>query len=136
MAECFAALLKILGDDAIPLIAPFLTDENYELRDAAATTLGESRLAAAFALLRTRLDKEITVEGRRSLLFGMALSRRPESLDYLLAVIDEEPAPTAVHAVESLAMYKNDPAVTARIRAVVNERHDASVTAAFQKRFT
>jgi HEAT repeat protein len=135
MAECFAALLKILGDDAIPLIEPFLTATNYELRDAAATTLGESRRAMAYELLRTRLDKEITVEGRRALLFGLALSRRPQSLDFLLTVIDEEPAPTAVHAVESLGIYKNDPNVTARIRAVVDARNDPTVNAAFQKRF-
>lgn len=136
MAECFSSLLKLLGDEALPLIEPFLSHPDTKLRDAAATTLGESRLPAAYALLRARFDREITVDARRALLFGIALSRRPESLEFLLQVIDEEPAPTAVHAVESLAIYKNDRNVAARIRAIVEARDDSAITAEFQKRFS
>jgi HEAT repeat protein len=133
--ECFAALLKLIGEDAIPLIEPFLAHRQSELRDAAATALGESHLASGYALLRDRFDREITVDGRRALLFGLALSRRPESLDLLLTVIDEEPTPTAVHAIESLAIYRNDPAVSTRIRALVDARGDAALNTEFTKHF-
>jgi hypothetical protein len=135
MAECFSALLKILADEAVPLVEPFLTNRQPELSDAAAMALGESRLAAAYELLRNRFDREITAEGRRALLFGMALSRRPESLDFLLRVIDEENAPTAAYAVASLAIYKNDAAVRERVRAVVDARDERVLAEEFQKRF-
>jgi hypothetical protein len=135
MAECFSALLKILGDEAIPLVEPFLTNRGAELSDAAATALGESRLPAAYELLRNRFDREITAEGRRALLFGMALSRHPESLELLLRVIDEENAPTAAYAVASLAIYKNDTAVRERVRTVVEARGERVIAEEFQKRF-
>jgi HEAT repeat protein len=135
MAECFSALLKILADEAVPLIEPFLTNRQPELSDAAAMALGESRLAGACELLRNRFDREITTEGRRALLFGMALSRRPESLDFLLRVIDEENAPTAAYAVASLSIYKNDAAVRERVRAVVDARDERVIAEEFQKRF-
>ncbi|HEV2292481.1 MAG TPA: hypothetical protein VGR35_01415 [Tepidisphaeraceae bacterium] len=136
MAESFAALLKILGDDAIALIEPFLSSATPELREAAATALGESRLAAAYHLLRARFDREITVDARHPLLLGMALSRHPESLQFLLQIIDDEPSPTAAHAVEALAIYRNDPAVTAQVAALVKSRNDDAVSAAFTKRFS
>jgi HEAT repeat protein len=135
MAECFSALLKILSDEAIPLVEPFLADQQSELSDVAATALGESRLPTAYELLRARFDREITTEGRRALLFGMALSRRPESLDFLLRVIDEENAPTAAYAVASLAIYKNDAGVRERVRAVVDARDERAIVEEFHKRF-
>lgn len=135
LGECFAALLKLIGEDAIPLIEPFLSEGGDELRDAAAAALGESRLATAYELLRARFDREITVDARRALLLGIALSRRPESIDFLLTVIDEEPPPTAAHAVQALAIFRNDPAVTARIRTLVESRKDSVVEAEFGKRF-
>ena len=135
MVECFSALLKILGDEAIPLVEPFLDTRQAELSDSAATALGESRLPAAYELLRNRFDREITAEGRRALLFGMALSRRPESLEFLLRVIDEENGPTAAYAVASLAIYKNDIAVRERVRTVVDARDDGAIAEEFQRRF-
>ena len=56
-------------------------------------------------------------------------------LDLLLTVIDEEPVPTAIHAVESMVIYKNDAAVSARVRTVVESRGDRTLTAAFMKHF-
>src|SRR5687768_9988442 len=135
MSECFAALLKLLGEEAIPLIEPFLSNANDDLRDAAAMALGESRLVPAYELLRARFDREITVDARQPLLIGIALSRHPESLDVLLRVVDDEPIPTAVQAVAALAIYKNDPTVSTRIRDVVKSRDDANLTAEFTKRF-
>jgi HEAT repeat protein len=136
MAECFAALLKLMGGDAIPVIDPFLEDRQpEELRDAAAIALGESRLEEAYNTLVALFRVEVTADARRALITGIALSRRPESVDLLLQVIDEEPTPAAAHAVESLAIYRNDPVVTARVRAAVQSRGDAAVTVAFAKQF-
>ena len=70
-----------------------------------------------------------------ALLFGMALSRHPESLELLLRVIDEENAPTAAYAVASLAIYKNDTAVRERVRTVVEARGERVIAEEFQKRF-
>jgi len=135
MAECLTAIMKILGAAGIELVEPFLGPAQPELSDAAAIALGESRLPEAYALLRARFDKEITVDRRRPLLLGMALTRRAESLDFLLTVIDEENAATSVHAVAALAIYKNDAAVRERVRAVVESRDDRAVSEEFQKRF-
>ena len=135
MSECFAALLKLLGADAIALIEPFLTSLNGESRDAAAMALGESRLPPAYELLRSRFEREITVDGRQPFLMGIALSRHADSLDFLLRVVDDEPTPTAVHAVAALTIYKNDPAVTARIRHVIDARGDSAISVEFTKRF-
>jgi len=135
MSECFAALLTLLGEEAIPLIEPFLSNAKDDFGDAAAMALGESRLAPAYELLRARFDREITVDDRQPLLIGIALSRHPDSLDLLLRVIDDEPIPTAVQAVAALAIYKNDPAVSTRIRNVIASRHDATLTAEYSKRF-
>jgi hypothetical protein len=134
MGECFAALLKLIGDEAVRLIEPFLSRHD-ELCDFAATALGESRLPAAYELLRARFDREITVDRRRPLLLGIALSRHPESLDFLLRVLDEENAATAAHAVASMAIYRNDPAVRERVRTVVQARDERVIAEEFQKRF-
>ena len=135
MSDCFAALLKLLGEDAIPLVEPFLSRMHGEHRDAAAMALGESRLPRAYELLRMGFEREITVDGRRPFLMGLALSRHPDSLDFLLRILDEEPTPTAVHAVATLAIYKGDPAVSARIRTVIDARADAALTLEYAKRF-
>ena len=89
-------------------------------------------IAAAAGLAATLTSGPIMLF---ALLFGLALTRRTESLDFLLSVVDEERTPTAVNAVESLAIYKNDPAVTARIGAAVDGRNDSAVAAEFQKQF-
>jgi len=65
----------------------------------------------------------------------MALSRRPESLEFLLRVIDEENGPTAAYAVASLAIYKNVIAVRERVRTVVDARDDGAIAEEFQRRF-
>ena len=97
--------------------------------------LSESRLIPAYELLRSRFEREITVDGRQPFLMGIALSRHADSLDFLLRVVDDEPTPTAVHAVAALTIYKNDPAVTARIRHVIDARGDSAISVEFTKRF-
>jgi HEAT repeat protein len=92
LAEAFTALVRLTPERAVDFLAPWLDHADEVLRTAAALSIGESRLASAFELLRTRYERTTDPGFRRTLLVALALLRLPQSIDYLINLATTAPA--------------------------------------------
>ena len=111
MGECFAGVLSLMKSAA--LVAPFLDSHDEELREAAIIALGESRLPEAFELLRGLMPQT------KLILLAIAMTRQPAAIEYLLSLLANPNHRAA--ALEALAMYRNDPAIRAKIEQATKE---------------
>jgi hypothetical protein len=104
LGQCFAALLAIERDQAIPFVAGFL-EAGDDGAGEAAFALAEVRNPAALAVLLDR-QKGITDEWFGGvLLSAIALTRLPEAINFLLGMIEREEreAPAAIEALSRVA---------------------------------
>ncbi|HEY1895640.1 MAG TPA: hypothetical protein VGG62_05180, partial [Terracidiphilus sp.] len=104
LGQCFAALLAIERDQAIPFVARFL-EAGDDAAGEAAFALAEMRNQAALAVLLDR-QKGITDEWFGGvLLSAIALTRLPEAIDFLVGMIEREEreAPGAIEALSRVA---------------------------------
>jgi hypothetical protein len=134
-AECFAALLRLAPAPSLEFVAGFLRQGSDEIAELAAFALGESRMAAAFPLLRAVWDEIATAERRRALLLAMAMLRLDEAVEFLLARVDQDSERSAADAVAALAIYGRDEAVRARVEASVRKRASPALQSTFDREF-
>jgi len=133
-AECMAGVLRLDPARSVELVAGFLNElDAEELAETAALALGESRLAAALGPLRAAFDRCRQASVRHAILLGAAMLRRPESIDWLLTLLESGPTPDALGALDALKVYRHDAGVEPRVRAAVAARDSAVVTEALQK---
>lgn len=134
-AECFAALLRLAPAPSLEFVANFLRSPSEEIAEAAAFALGESRMAAAFPLLRAAWDRIAHAERRRTLLLAAAMLRLDEAVNFLLDRVAEDSEPSAADAIAALALYGRDETVRARVEARVARRDSAALRSAFAREF-
>jgi HEAT repeat protein len=115
MGECFGAILRLTR--SIELVEPFLDSSDSDLFEAAALALGESRLPAAWAVLKKRSARTFDDESRRVLLLAIAMTRQSEAIDFLIERLQS--AKDFDNALEALAMYRSDSAIRGRIDSAV-----------------
>jgi HEAT repeat protein len=104
LGQCFAALLAIERDRAIPFVAGFL-EPGDDPAGEAAFALAEMRNPAALAVLLDR-QKGIADEWFGGvLLSAIALTRLPQAIDFLLGMIEREEreAPAAIEVLSRVA---------------------------------
>src|SRR5687767_13997814 len=111
LAEAFTALVRLTPDKAVDFIAPWLDHDDENLRAAAALSLGESRRASAFDLLRTHYERTADPDARRTLLVALALLRLPQSIDYLITLATTSPVSTLPDLLDALKIYSHDDAL-------------------------
>jgi hypothetical protein len=137
MAACFGSLLALEGDAVVRFVARFL-DRDAERAEVAALALGESRLVAAFPLLRAWCDDGTPTRRAQVGYLALALLRLDAATDHLLGVVSAGDAKEAVAAARSLATFRDDPALAARAvdAAAANPHRDVAteVRAAFAPR--
>ena len=134
-SECFAALLRLAPGRSLEFVGKFMGSGSDEIAQRAALALGESRMAAAFPLLREALEHTAGVARRRTLLLAMAMLRQDEALEFLLARLEQEPERAAADTLASLALYARDEAVRKRIEGIVAGRKSAALDAVFGSEF-
>jgi HEAT repeat protein len=134
-AECLAALLRLAPAKGVDVAAGYLDHPDDELRMAALMALGESRRPEALKLLKQRYEAELNVAKRGPLLLPIALTRQPDAIEFLIAIVDEERPAAAAEAVAALATFRGDDTVRARVEGIVNDRNEADLRAAFEKHF-
>src|SRR5262249_47046707 len=123
LGDCFRSLLEIAPDRHLALVARHMVDESEPVAEQAALALGDSRLAAALAPLRDMAER--STGARRKVLFvAMALLRQDAANAYLLGIVENAAAPTALAALEALAVQKHDPKVRDALDAAVAARDD------------
>jgi hypothetical protein len=124
LGQCFAALLAIERDAAVPFVAGFL-EQGDDPAGEAAFALAEMRNPAALAVLFDR-QKGITDEWFGGvLLSAIALTRLPEAIEFLLGMIESEEreAPAAIEALSRVASGEELKARLERaVRATGSER--------------
>jgi hypothetical protein len=105
LGAVYSSLLAIEGAQAIPLVANCLK-EGDDLAAEAAFALAEVRTPEALAALIARLHDGADAWFTSMLLSAIALTRLPEALDFLIALIaqDAREAPAAIEAIGRIAL--------------------------------
>ncbi len=134
--ECFGALLSLDPADSVEFVAKFLNSKTEGLGEQAALALGESRLPAAFEVLREAWENGGVAEQRRTLLVAIAMLRIDEALEFLLSRLGEESGPVAADALAGLAFYARDEAVLTRVEGIIRERGDEALETVFAREFS
>ncbi len=128
MSACFCSLLALESDAVVPFVARFLVGDP-ERAEVAALALGESRLAAAFPLLRAWCDDGLPSLRAQVGYLALALLRLDAATDHLLGVISAGDAGEAVAAAKALATFRDDPALATRaVDAAAANPHRAVAT--------
>jgi hypothetical protein len=133
--ECFGALLSLDPAASVEFVAKFLNSDAEGIGEQAALALGESRLAAAFDVLREAWERGGAAERRRTLLVAIAMLRSDPALEFLLERLAAESGPVAADALAGLAFYARDEAVLSRVEAIVRRRADGALEAVFAREF-
>ena len=134
-AECLLALANLSRTRALSFIQPYLQSRNPSLAEAAAMALGEMRHESALNLLLAEWQRSPFPESRKSLTLPIALSRLPQSLDFLMNVLTNDPEAIATAALEALAIYRHDDATRSRIQTALQSRNAPVLNQLFQKTF-
>jgi hypothetical protein len=112
-AECLSSLLQLSPHAGLTFVSERLF-RHPTLRESALLAVGDSRLPEGLALLEREWKLEWSAEGRHTLLTAIALTRLPQSVDFLLEKMAE--SDTAEEARGALQrMYPSDAAVQDRI---------------------
>ena len=134
VGDCLAALLELSPDRSVAFAARFLAAADELLAAHAALALGNSRHPRAFEVLQQHRAESIGPAAKIGLLLPIALTRREEALDCLLAVIAGEHRDYAAAAViAALKVFGGDTRAQARLTDAVAARGDAAVTRACQE---
>jgi len=104
LGAVYSALLSLEGAAAIPLVSKAL-EEGDDTAGEAAFALADLRSAEAVAALQARLRAGAGAWFTSVLLSAIALTRLPEAIDFLLAMIarDAREAPQAIEAIGRVA---------------------------------
>jgi HEAT repeat protein len=134
ITECLTALLQLAPQTSVPFVSRFLERDDTALQEAAALALGASRLADAFPILRDWWQRTHNQGIRRTALLALAMLKRDQSIDFLLALIATAEGPTARDAVAALGLYRHDTALVDRVRAAAR-REDVGLAAIVRETF-
>jgi hypothetical protein len=133
--ECLGALLSLDPAASVEFVAKFLDSHTEGIAEQAALALGESRLVAAFHVLREAWERIGSTEQRRTLLVSIAMLRNDDALQFLLDRLGDESGPVAADALAGLAFYARDEAVLTRVEEIIRQRGDSALQAVFAREF-
>jgi len=133
LADYAAALLACEGAEAVPLVVPLLRHDDRAVVGGIALALGGSRLPEALdplrALLRQTADRQLC----RTLIDAIALQRSEAAAETLLGLLTDSDAEQAMAAVKGLRLYRDRPAIAARVQAGVDSRRDGRLVQAWSQ---
>ena len=127
--------LLICPDKSLPFVARYIDSEESATGEAATLALGESRLPAAFEILKQKWARTIGKSERKVLLVSMAASRLEEAIAFLLAVVGTENVMAAVDALEALAIYRLNERVSNAVHDAVSRRGEKRLLESFTREF-
>ncbi len=105
LGSVYSSLLSLEGAAAIPLVAKALEEGDDDTAAEAAFALADLRSAEALAALLDRLNAGADAWFTSVLLSAIALTRLPEAIDFLVAMIarDAREAPEVIEAIGRIA---------------------------------
>lgn len=134
ITECLTALLQLAPQTSLPFVARFLDRDDTATQEAAALSLGASRLAEAFALLRDWWQRTRNPGVRRTALLAIAMLKRDEPIDFLINLIATAEGLTARDAIAALSLYRHDSALVERVRTAA-AHNDIDLSSALRDQF-
>ena len=133
--ECILALAKLAGAKSLSFLRKYLDSHNPVFSETAAMALGEMRDADALSALFEHWERTPIESARRALLLPIALSRLPQSVDFLIGVIERASEPLAAAALESLRIYRHDSALKQRLSEVIERKNSPPLKLKMSKVF-
>ncbi len=131
LGAVYSALLAVEGTAAIALVSAALK-EGDDLAAEAAFALADQRAPEALAALTRRLRAGADSWFSGVLLSAIALTRLPEAIDYLLALIEEDSRQAAV-AIESIGRIAPNAELRARVEKAVEQAGSPRLVQAFRQ---
>jgi hypothetical protein len=135
LGECFSGLLEASPAKSVPFVAKYIDSEDGDVAQAAMLALGESRLAAAFEVLREKWARTVAMPVRRILLSAMAASRLDDAIAFLISLVETASVPTAAAAVEALSIYSGNERVRKSVGDAVSVRSEKTLLERFRQDF-
>ena len=132
VGECFTALLGMTPQRSLAFVAGYLSCANCEVAEMAALALGEARMTGAFPVLRDALQGKRSGTVRRAVLLALAMLRRDEAFDYLLAVMERQEQ-DAADVIAALAIHKSDSALRERVAATLGQLGSVRLNELFER---
>lgn len=134
-AECFAALISLDREPSVAFVAKFLDPKFDELAEQAALALSESRLPAAFEVLRSAWEQGGLNDHRRMLLRAIGMMRLEIALEFLLERLNNESPSVAADALTALVFHARDEAIVQRVERIIRERAEPALHESFAREF-
>ena len=122
VGQVFDSLLRLERERAVEFVGRFLGDENPEVRDEAALSLGSSRLTAAVQVLVATWGKSRSPEFSSVLLRALSASRQEAALQFLLNLVRDGITRDSTLALEALALHSDSPEIQARVDQAKRDR--------------
>ena len=131
LGAVYSALLSVEGTDAVALVSAALK-EGDDLAAEAAFALADLRTPEALAALTTRLRAGADGWFSGVLLSAIALTRLPEAMDFLIALIEADTRQAAV-AIEAIGRIAPNAEVRARVEKAVEQAGSPRLAQAFRQ---
>ena len=135
MAECFSALLVASADKSLKFVAKYIDSDDEPTAEAAIVALGESRLPAAYAVLKEKWNRTVLMPVKRVLLAAMAALKLEEAIAFLISLVESANAETAAAAVEALCLYRHNARVSESVRTAALTRKEKAVVEEYRDSF-
>ena len=97
--------------------------------------LGESRLPAAYEVLKEKCARTIAMPEKKVLLAAMAASKLDEAISFLISLIETESIPTAAAGLEALSIYSRNERVRKSVSDAVLSRRNETLADYFKRDF-
>lgn len=134
ITECLTALLQLAPQSSLPFVTRFLERDDSAVQESAALSLGASRLAEAFPILRDWWQRTRDSGVRRTALLALAMLKRDEPIDFVINLIATGEGPIARDAIAALGLYRHDAALVERVRTAAT-RDDLDLSASLRETF-
>lgn len=132
MSECFSSLMHVEAERSLDFVADYLRHNDEILSQAAAWSLGESRLDEAMDLLIEASEQIlITSSLEYSLFESIAMQRKNKATDYLITNVEQSATNRSCNALKALSLFDYDDKLRARLQLVVTARDDEKITICF-----
>jgi HEAT repeat protein len=131
LGAVYSALLAVEGNAAIALVSAALK-EGDDLAAEAAFALADLRAPEALAALRTRLQAGADAWFSGVLLSAIALTRLPEAVDFLLALIEGDTRQASA-AIEAIGRIAPNDELRSRVQKAVEQAGSPRLTQAFHQ---
>lgn len=121
LCEAFASLNSIEANRSFDFIRSFLDRRDSDVSDIAALALAEGKQSRACGVLLEHALRSFS-ENKQAVFTALAITRKPEAIEYLIDRIGNGHEREAVAAIDALHLMRNDDAIRKRVEHTLKGR--------------